>query len=48
MPLAVLEQRLSQTWKKLLKANIEHDQHKIEALQKEIINLEIQQKHHHS
>ena len=44
MPSEILEKKLSKTWKKLLKANTEHDQYKIESLQKEIIGLEIEQK----
>ncbi|MEA3405906.1 MAG: hypothetical protein U9R28_09240 [Pseudomonadota bacterium] len=43
----VLEQQLSHLWKKLLKANIQHDQHKVASLQRKIICLEIEQKHQH-
>jgi len=42
-----LEQELSHLWKKLLKANIQHDQYKVSRLQRKIINLEIEQKHQH-
>jgi len=42
-----LELQLNHLWKRLLKANIQHDQHKVACLQKEIIHLEIEQKHQH-
>lgn len=47
MPRELLEKRLAKTWKQLLKANINHDINKVAELQKEIMHLEIEQKHQH-
>ncbi len=41
---AKLEKKLSKTWKELLKASVQHDDHHVGELMKEMIALEIQQK----
>jgi len=42
-----LEKKISKTWKKLLEANVHHDDHQISKLFKEMIALEIEQKKRH-
>jgi len=39
-----LEKKLNKTWKKLLKANVHHDEYHATELMKEMIALEIEQK----
>jgi len=39
-----LEKNLNKTWKKLLEANVHHDEHQATQLFKEMIILEIKQK----
>jgi|ACQI01.1.fsa_nt_gi hypothetical protein len=41
---AKLERKLSKTWKQLLKANVQHDEHHAAELFREMIALEIEQK----
>lgn len=40
-----VEQKLNRTWKEFLKANTQHDDHHAAALFRELIALEIKQKH---
>lgn len=42
-----LEKKLNETWKELLKANVHHDDAHVSELMKEMIALEIKQKHRH-
>lgn len=42
-----LEKKLNQTWKELLKANVHHDEAHANELMREMIALEIKQKHKH-
>lgn len=39
-----LEKKLNKTWKKLLEANVHHDEQQVSQLFKEMIALEIKQK----
>ncbi|WP_168188937.1 hypothetical protein [Thiomicrorhabdus sediminis] len=39
-----LDKKISKTWKKLLKANVHHDESQANSLMKEMIMLEIEQK----
>ena len=43
-----LQQQISKTWKKLIQANIQHNEALASSLLKEMIILEIQQKKRHS
>ena len=43
-----LEKKLNETWKELLKANIHHDEAHVSELMREMIALEIKQKHNHN
>lgn len=47
MKTAKLNKKISKTWKKLLQANLHHDESQTTNLMKKMIKLEIKQKNRH-